>query len=267
MTLTAAPTTATVTAIVAGADPVLRNLRITQGYHDLSRGMLAVTGGAGINWCTLGTWASKTAGRFIRDEEVPAAFRGLLARSLPFAHAEARTSVRGLMDVASNIVSDVSAYIMEGNRVVFEELAGVFAAFLADVGRDAAYDAGRLAAFQQRLEPGEPEPDEAWFDEGGHIRPRRRGGQGLLQQMCAAYYEAMFERNPKRRAELLLIGNGCGGLHEQTRLQTYIAGSLNAPVADTLIRHGHDHAPSTDAMAIVAGSHRRRPYTGAALQG
>ena len=37
----------------------------TQGYHDVSGLLRARTGGVDINWCTLGSWASKTAGRFI----------------------------------------------------------------------------------------------------------------------------------------------------------------------------------------------------------
>ena len=58
--------------VVAHDDlPVLRNLFITQGYHDISQRILARTGGGDMNWCTLGCWASRTAGAFVRNEEIP----------------------------------------------------------------------------------------------------------------------------------------------------------------------------------------------------
>jgi hypothetical protein len=67
-----------------------------------------------------------------------------------------------------------------------------------------------------------------------------RGGQTLLAEAARHYYTAKFEPDPKRRAERILLANATIGLHEQTRLQTYIAGSLNAPIADTLVNATHD---------------------------
>ena len=222
-------------------DPILRNLRITQGYHDLSAEMLRLTGRNDINWCTLGCWASKTAGKFIRSEEVPREFRRLLTSKGPFEEIEAETKGLGLVNVAAGIIDDVSTYITAGNRVVFEELAGVFSSFLTELGDDEHRDQKKLDAFTARLEPGPPEPDDATIEASGKIVTKRRGGQDLMRKMVESLYSAKFETDPKRRAELLLLSNGCGGLHEQTRLQTYIAGSLNAPIADTVLRHAHDH--------------------------
>ena len=57
--------------IVAMEDqPELRNLLITQTYHELSNGLAEMLGNQNGNWCTFGCWASRTAGRFIRREEV-----------------------------------------------------------------------------------------------------------------------------------------------------------------------------------------------------
>src|SRR5207302_800965 len=72
------------------------------------------------------------------------------------------------------------------------------------------------------------------------LRLVSRGGQDLLKDALRHYYEAKFEPNLKRRAELMLFANANIGMHEQTRLQTYIAGSLNAPIANTLIDSTHD---------------------------
>jgi len=65
----AIPTLADVDVIGACPHPALRNLRITQAYHELSAAM-AQRIGSGANWCTFATWASKQAGQsmhFIAD--------------------------------------------------------------------------------------------------------------------------------------------------------------------------------------------------------
>ena len=61
-------------------DPILRNVQITQAYHDLSAAMAGLTA-AGANWCTVATWASKQAGQSIRREDLLAAFRRLLTEA------------------------------------------------------------------------------------------------------------------------------------------------------------------------------------------
>ncbi len=62
------PTTADVDRIAAVSDPVIRNLQITQAYHELAAAVAARVGGA--NWCTFATWASKQAGQTIRKEDL-----------------------------------------------------------------------------------------------------------------------------------------------------------------------------------------------------
>ena len=75
------PTVADVDRIAALADPVLRNLQITQCYCELSRAFAARTGGAPANWCTFATWASKQAGQTIRKEDLARTFERLFAES------------------------------------------------------------------------------------------------------------------------------------------------------------------------------------------
>ena len=50
-------------------DPVIRNLQITQCYHELALA-LAERSGGGANWCAFATWASKQAGQTIRKEDL-----------------------------------------------------------------------------------------------------------------------------------------------------------------------------------------------------
>lgn len=231
--------------------PVLRNLLITQGYHDVSSAIRERTGGGDMNWCTLGSWASKTAGSFIRDEEVPKIFRALLASPgvlragidnvQTMLTREAGAEPHRLIDVAREVVHDCSTYIMAGNRVVYAELAQCCAAFVQVLGDDTAPDPAKLAAFQAQYLEGDPLPDAVEWGPSRTLIPHQRGGQSMLRGMVEQLYRAKFETDPKRRAELILLANAQGGLHEQTRLQTYIAGGINAPLTDTLVAWAHKH--------------------------
>jgi hypothetical protein len=65
-----APTTADVSRIGAIANPVVRNLNITECYARLAGAFAAQSRGPGANWCTFATWASRQAGETIRGEDV-----------------------------------------------------------------------------------------------------------------------------------------------------------------------------------------------------
>src|ERR1700722_13705117 len=71
--------TRSVADIAAMSDPVLRNLWITQRYHELSVGLRDAGFGEDATWCGFAVWASKTAGSTIRGDELPGRVRALLA--------------------------------------------------------------------------------------------------------------------------------------------------------------------------------------------
>ena len=83
------PAPTEVDRIAALTDPVLRNLLITQSYHELSRVLADRLGGA--NWCTFATWASKQAGQTIRKEDLSRALEFSLRQGGLGAHDTART--------------------------------------------------------------------------------------------------------------------------------------------------------------------------------
>src|SRR6185503_12150204 len=62
------------------ADPIVRNLRITQAYAEMSTA-LANRAAPGANWCTFATWASKQAGQTIRVEDLARSVEDHLGRS------------------------------------------------------------------------------------------------------------------------------------------------------------------------------------------
>jgi hypothetical protein len=215
--------------IVALDDDVRRNLLITQCYHDLSTALSPLLGPEDANWCTFATWASRTAGRFIREDEVTGLLRVLLVRSHP-VHVtlagvdevlrrfdqEPRDPHESLVALARAIVEHVAEIIAAGNLTVFGELAPVFARAVA------AWETGDLqgfAALVAGLKPG----------------PSASGGQDLLRTALGHYDDAHGEAGERRRAELLLLANAEVGLHEQTRLQPFIAASIDAPVHDLVL--------------------------------
>jgi hypothetical protein len=213
------------------ADPVIRNLRITQAYHELSAATAARLGPV-ANWCTYATWASKQAGLTIRKEDLKRSVE-LALRSAPAAAGAVREVTTEATRFDANIPRDASvesvwaltspaaaldrasAAVARGNVRVFEEIGREFARFDVECGADASFDAGSLAQFVERLRPGDP-PD----------------GQSYLRQAFSRYYGARFEIDPVTRAQIVLLANLEVGFHEQTRLQPDIAVALNAGVVD-----------------------------------
>jgi len=217
---------------VAGmADPVVRNLQITQAYHDLSAAA-GVRLGPLANWCTYATWASKQAGRTIRKEDIQRALEAAFQASPPATSAasevmteasrfgadisvsDSRRSVWEVIDPAAAL-DRASAAVARGNLRVFEEIGREFARFEIECGEDAAADSDTLARFVEALAPGEP-PE----------------GQRYLRQAFSHYRRARFEDDPRTRGQLVLLANLEIGFHEQTRLQPEIAAALNAAIVD-----------------------------------
>jgi len=213
------------------ADPVIRNLRITQAYFDLSTACHGpVT--ANANWCTFATWASQQAGRTVRGEDLVISLKRRALLATPFlavAEKVGRWFVRqGLFNPNERLgrlanaihgpldgLEAASREIALGNQRVFEEIGFEFARFLAMRGGDVSYNAAGLAEFTAGLRPGAP-PD----------------GQDRLKEAFANYYAAKFTADPAARAQLEYLANVRIGIHEQIRLQPQIERGMTEPVID-----------------------------------
>ncbi|MDC0719064.1 hypothetical protein [Nannocystis bainbridge] len=192
------PDAAMIAETCAMADPAQRNLWITYVYHRLEVALAGHLGGEDVSWCAYGTWASKSAGRFIRGEAVAEALR--LAR---------------LGGAVSRVDAEVRERIGRGNLLVFAELAPLFRALVEVLARPVGQRrAAAAVAF-------------AGLTEGA----TREGGQTLLRRAFAAYVTAAETGEAKARAEQILLANTLVGYHEQIRLQPAIAGALSAPLA------------------------------------
>ena len=226
------PTVADVERIAALNDSVLRNLQITQCYHELAAAMAALTG-PGANWCAVATWASKQAGQSIRQEDLQRALQRRLRKSADANDAaevmaaagvamggEDGRSVAGAVEALWDALSPAAAFertanaVARGNRKVFEEIGYQFARFLALLA-DGQPDDAKLAAFCDGLNSGDP-PD----------------GQRFLRRAFTHYHQALATIDAGTKAELLLLANLEIGFHEQTRLQPEIVEAMNAPIYD-----------------------------------
>jgi hypothetical protein len=230
----AAPSIGEIAAIVAlESQPILRNLKITQCYHDVSRAIGALAGEDNLNWCTFATWASKTAGRFIRIDEILPVFRSALAglksvaariesinRTLALVNPAATVSVSTAFQALESPLAEVSRQVAAGNLAVFAELAPMFSRLCSRLAGATRYDADGVLQLLRELALKDGMPAE--------------GGQSYLKSAVQYYYCAKFETAADRKAEWLLLANAQTGLHEQIRLQPAIAGSLGLPFGKAL---------------------------------
>lgn len=222
------PSTAEVEAIAALPDPVQRNLQITLAYHDLNHAMAARLGYKNGNWCAYTTWASKTAGGFIRGERNPLSVQEYLEHTdyvkqglarlnqlLAWFNQTISLKPEFLVTIIDAITAEVATHIGHGNRLVFAQMAPLFTRFLEAFANSTTYDEAELGRFlATHFTPG----------------PVGAGGQDMLIAAFTHYYEAMFETRDKMRAELILLANLYIGYHEQTRLQEALTKAMNAPL-------------------------------------
>jgi hypothetical protein len=220
------PSVFDVERIAALTDPVLRNLLITQTYHELALAVAARTGPC-ANWCTFAVWASKQAGQTIRREDFPRLLQSILdstfsAQAAPELTVAAQTLGSDcppdeVQETVADLLNPLGAFlrasdaVARGNRKVFAEIGREFARFLTALGDIEPVPLATLDSFLAGLRPGDP-PD----------------GQRLLRQAFTRMARAIEETDPKTKVELLLCANAEIGLHEQTRLQPEIAEAMNA---------------------------------------
>lgn len=225
------PTPQDVREIAAIEDPVIRNLQITQCYHELSAALATYTGPR-ANWCTFATWASKQAGQTIRKEDLARLLERRLRErlsareaALPMAGPPGTDdeSVAGrqerLLDPRQykTALNRASEAVARGNKKVFEEIGYEFTRFFEGCLHDGLPGEEQISRFCGGLRPGAP-PE----------------GQANLQQAFTHYARALHSEDAKTRAEWILLANIEIGFHEQIRLQPEIAESIDAGYLNSL---------------------------------
>jgi pSer/pThr/pTyr-binding forkhead associated (FHA) protein len=215
-------TKADIDAILSQKNLLVRNLQITQGYHEVAQMLGHFLGFDNVNWFAFGTYASKTAGRAIRHESLPGPMKSMLVRSAGFENthfylhhvlASSETGSRAGNRIAK-ILEQVSLMLSEGNLLIFSELAPPFVELVNRFG-------------------GQRRPDQTLFkqflDEHFSASSFAEGGQAWLRESMRAFYQARFTEGGKSKAELIFLGNIMLALHEQSRLQPLIEKALAVP--------------------------------------
>ena len=214
------------------SDPVVRNLQITQSYHDISL-VMSKRFGPVANWCTFATWASRQAGQTIRGEDLSRALQEKLAATPVLSQGindiikgvelkGSRLGKQGISKLVWESVDPKAAMkragdaVARGNQKVFTEIAREFARYVETCYNDKVYDTEKIKRFCSVMKPGDPP-----------------NGQQYLQKAFTCYYQAQFETDEKKKAELILFANLVCGFHEQTRLQPEIAEAMEASVIDS----------------------------------
>jgi len=226
--LTTSPQVEDVDRIAAMANPVIRNLEITEAYAELTAAMRARSGGA-ADWCTFATWASRQAGRTIRGEDLIDRVDRILGRRswllAPIAALSRLLLRNGLFQpqttlgrVVAEIHTPFGAFerasnaVAAGNLEVFAEIGREFARFLATVPADASESSPEFLSFAAQLRSGPPPL-----------------GQDYLRDAFSHYQRQRRETDPAVRAAWILLANVKIALQEQVRLQPQIAAAVDAP--------------------------------------
>jgi hypothetical protein len=114
----------------------------------------------------------------------------------------------------ADVLSQVSLLVSEGNLMIFGELAWPFVDMVNTFSNEWQPNGTKFQAFlDKHLIPG------AFED----------GGQDLLRESFSYYYQARFETDNKKKAELILMANLLIGFHEQSRLQPVIEKAIAVP--------------------------------------
>lgn len=212
----------------------LRNRRITVAYADLSRRLSSLIGGDDesswdANWCTFAVWSSKTIGDSINEDPDSAGFARALSR-MPAAFRQPEIQI--IERLVSGGHEAMYRSLALGNRFVFLEIATALTRLLAFCEAqltedDEAFDECcreivTAISELQRLDP-------SW------VAPRSRNPIPLCEGL-RAYYRAHYERDAKRRSELVLIGNIYVVGYEQRRVQAFVGTALSMFTAKALRR-------------------------------
>ena len=214
-------------ATIASKEPVLRNLQITQTYSVLNLELSGLLRTDDVTWCGFGAWASKTAGQFIRRDNLDNAIAeflrdkdwiGEILSSLPGALTwfgwKVKINDAFLIKTLNETALEAARQVAAGNLLVFAELAPLYERFVHTNFNTESFTQAELDALLMYLE-----------ETSGRDERREK-----LKRAFTAYYRAIFEKDAKAKSELILLANLLVGFHEQIRLDPAINSSIHAPV-------------------------------------
>jgi len=214
--------------VLAIDDRVLRNYWVTLSYADFASAMTSLLAPDTANWCTFGTWASRTVGANMRGEALPRWLhdRVLMPDGLMGLTSSVRESPRWhhlrhvlndvtpehVMDVTRSLLGEMAINLSDGNTEVFAEITPPAAVFI-EVFAGGSRAPGSRDRVLVSCE-GAPE-----FD-----------GVNRLHAGYSLYCDALEERDPVLRSQKILAGSLQLAIHEQNHLQPVIVSSMDMGV-------------------------------------
>ncbi len=217
-------TKAEIDSIVNQKNLLIRNLQITLGYYKVGQGLRKILSDRHVNWFGFGTYASKTAGQALRHELLPGPLKFAMIRAAGYdntymyLHDVLATAdepdAQNPDNLLAEVLARVSLLLSEGNLMIFGELAWPFVDMINTFSNDwQLHDTKWQTFLDKHFSPG------AFED----------GGQDLLRESLTCFYQARFETDNKKKAELILMANLLIGFHEQSRLQPVIEKAIAVP--------------------------------------
>jgi hypothetical protein len=202
----------------------LRNHLVTLCYVDMGIEMGKLLGTDDANWTALAVWPSYTVGATIRASDDPLGLKRMLhlAKADPVGLARDTATKQVLRGRTKQGGMVLNRSLAAGNRGVFFEIGLCWADFLKTFGVTLTDEQTleEFNKFKERVDRLPPSPGKLWPEMD----------REHLKQAFAAYLEAKDADTPKYRAEMILLGNLCMGLHEQARLQGWLDLSMLNPV-------------------------------------
>jgi hypothetical protein len=171
--------------------------------------------GPQASWCTFSTWSSRTVGYFIRGDIDPL-LEYRLARLPRVLRPVARVPVSVINRFLSRLRKRAAPRLLgRGNSEIFREIAAEFARFLDEFSGAPVRDDARWNAYKSGITP--TRATDAF----------PAAGVDLMCDGFESYYEAMYEDDPHRKAELVLRGNMLLADYEQRRVDPIVRSALS----------------------------------------
>jgi hypothetical protein len=237
--------TAAVEAICCLPDDLYRLRWVSYAYHDLSK---RLTRGLGENasWPSFARWSAYTISESLRVDRVNPRLEQLLQH-----HALPSRVVKPLLEVQRRLRSldhgALPTVMALGNRMVFHEIGWTIVEFLEWIEGQDARDPDAWATYKARIEP---------FDSTDFFRP---GYPEWLRDGVGAYYDAWWENDRAKKAQLVLRGNILLGAYEQWRVDSFFRVALDfnpgSLVKELRVRQ-HDQLATQPVGVRHAGTRR-----------
>ncbi len=240
--------TAAIEEICQLEDDVYRNKWITFVYAHLSERLRERTGRDNATWFTFARWSSYTVGENLRLDRPSAAFAEFLSKHPPLGSWPFRPPLTRLqLDLRKLSDASMPRTLAIGNRLVFHEIGWATSSFL-----DWYDDAGTpsMDDWKEYRDTIAIEPPSDLF---------QRCDPTMFRNGLESYFLASLEKDPDKRARLVLRGNVLLAAYEQWRLEPVVQVALD-PMARHIVKFKNTNPHTDDGQPTAVLRRRGTPW-------